>query len=293
MTERQPSQDSRVSTVLGRRLGGELLRLRLAAGLTQGQAAKALTSSTGKVAKMEGGWVPMRDPDIRVLTELYGVSDPATVPHLLELARVDRERRKSKGWWDDFPLLGDVKEYVSLEDAATAIRAWHLTYIPGLLQTPAYTRALRDDLSDPEDPTSVEDFVATRLRRQRRLSADPPLTLNVVIYEAALRHLVGGPVTMAAQLEHLTSMASRSHITVRVLPFSAGALLGMNCNFSVLSFAEPGAMDVVYMELAFTRRWVEGGKEAVQHADLFEKITARALDSSESLALINTIRNDL
>jgi transcriptional regulator with XRE-family HTH domain len=285
VTQGQAMQGNSTSSVLGRRLGGELLKLRTAAGLTQPQAAKVLTASTAKVAKMERGWVPIRDPDIRALCELYGVNDPGVVSSLLELAQVDRERRKSKGWWDDFPSLGDMKEYVNLEDAATTIRAWQLTYIPGLLQTPEYIRALRDDPSEP--------FVEARLRRQRRLDADPPLTLDVVLYEAALRHLVGSPDVMAAQLEHLTTMAGRPHITLRVLPFSAGALLGMNCTFNVLSFAEPGAMDVVYMELAFTRRWVEGGKEAVQHADLFEKITARALDPSDSLSLIDDIRNHL
>jgi hypothetical protein len=242
---------------------------------------------------MEGGWVPVRDPDIRALCDLYGVSDPAVVGELLELARVDRDRRKSKGWWDGFPSLGDMKEYVSLEDAATTIRAWQLTYVPGLLQTPDYIRALRADFPQPDDPSTVERFVSARLRRQRRLDANPPLTLDVVIYEAALRHLVGTPGVMADQLDHLTGMAAKPHITLRVLPFDAGVLHGMNCTFNVLSFAEPGAMDVVYMDLPFTCRWIEGGNQAVQLADLLEKISTRALDPSDSLAFIDTIRNDL
>ncbi|TDC21406.1 XRE family transcriptional regulator [Streptomyces sp. 8K308] len=281
--EKQQPQDNRASTVLGRRLGGELLALRTAAGLNQGQAAKALTASTGKIAKMESGWVPMRDPDIRALCELYGAHDPATVGGLLELARLDRERRKSKGWWDDFPGLGYMNEYVRLEHAAVAIRCWQLVRIPGLLQTPDYVRALKDD----------DAFVAARLARQQRLDSAPPLSLEVVLHEAALRHLVGDRNIMRAQLDHLTAAVERPHVSLRVLSFSAGAMPGLDSAFNVLSFAEPGAMDIVYLDGLFSGRWAEGGKEAVQHVALFERIAGRALSPQDSLALINDIRDEL
>ncbi|WP_328828599.1 helix-turn-helix domain-containing protein [Streptomyces ureilyticus] len=94
--------------------------MRIAVGLTQTHAAKALTASTTKIAKMERGWVPMRAPDVRALCELYGVHDLGTVGGLLELAKVDRERRKAKGWWDDYTIHGVMQEYVALESAATA-----------------------------------------------------------------------------------------------------------------------------------------------------------------------------
>ncbi|MFD5317755.1 helix-turn-helix domain-containing protein [Streptomyces sp. NPDC127098] len=286
MENLQP-RNNRVSTVLGRRLGSELLALRTAAGLNQGQAAKALAASTGKIAKMESGWVPMRDPDIRVLCELYGADDPVLVGGLLELARLDRERRKSKGWWDDFPSLGKMNEYVRLEDAAGSLRSWQLAYVPGLLQTPEYVRALRD--------TTAEDdvVIAARLTRQRRLDSERPPSLLAVVYEAALRHLVGGPEVMRAQLDHLLVATRRPHVTLRVLPFSAGALLGLNCTFNVLSFPEASAMDVVYVEAPFGGRWLEGGKEAVQHVELFEKIAARALSPRDSASLITGIRDEL
>ncbi|AZS75366.1 DNA-binding protein [Streptomyces lydicus] len=283
VTARQATQGNSTTTVLGRRLGGELLRLRTAAGLKQPEAAKALTASTTKVAKMEGGWVPMRDPDIRTLCALYGVTDPALVGGLLELARIDRERRKARGWWNEFPDLGDMQEYVSLESAATAIRAWHLTFMPGLLQTPDYVRALRDD----------EQFVATRMVRQRRLIDDPQLSLHVVIYEAALRSLVGDATVMRGQLEHLTTMARRPNVTVQVLPFSAGSHQGMDGAFNIISFGEPGAMDVVYMEIPFNRLWVEGGKSAAQHDELFERIAQLALSERESHAFITSLSKDL
>ncbi|WP_260326656.1 helix-turn-helix domain-containing protein [Streptomyces sp. TLI_185] len=97
---------NRASTVLGRRLGGELLRLRDAAGKTQQQAADVLNATNSKIVKMERGWVPMRDIEIRALCELYGLDDPEALARLLNLARLDRERRKAKGWWQHAPQAG-------------------------------------------------------------------------------------------------------------------------------------------------------------------------------------------
>ncbi|KWT62116.1 DNA-binding protein [Streptomyces albus subsp. albus] len=283
MQQAQSAQGNRVSTVLGRRLGGELLTLRTAAGLTQSQAARALSASTGKVAKMESGWAPMRDPDIRILCDLYEVEDPTVVGGLLELARVDRDRRKAKGWWSSAPVAPAMREYVSLESAAIAIKTWQIAYVPGLLQSEGYVRALNPD----------EHFVTARLSRQRRLEGDNPLHLRAVIYEAVLRNLVGGPDVMRGQLNHLASMAEKPNVSIRVVPFSAGAKSGIDCGFNILSFAEPGAMDVVYIEIPRTQAWIEGGREAAEHDAMFEKITAHALRECESRTFITSLCKDL
>jgi len=295
VTASQPTQGYSTSTVLGRRLGGELVRLRTASGLTQTHAAKALTASTTKVAKMEGGWVPVRDPDIRALCELYGVRDPGRVGGLLELARVDRERRKAKGWWNDYTIHGVMHEYVTLESAATAIKVWQPAFVPGLLQTPEYVRALRKgptaDVAKSPDPD--EDFIAARLERQRRLSDDPPLSLRVVVYEAVLRNFPGDPATAGGQLEHLSRMAELPSVTLQVFPFSAGTHPGLNGSFNVISFAAPGAMDVVYVEAPFAQRWVEGGNAAAAYDELFEKIAERSLSERESGLFLHNLRKEL
>ncbi|MFE7276658.1 helix-turn-helix domain-containing protein [Streptomyces sp. NPDC057623] len=295
MTASQARQGNSTSSVLGRRLGAELLRLRTAAGFTQPQAAKALSSSTAKVAKMEGGWVPVRDPDIRALCELYGVHDLSAVGGLLELARVDRERRKAKGWWDDFNLPGVMQEYVALESAATTIRAWQPAFIPGLLQTPEYVRALRESPAArmTKSPEPDDKFIAARLARRRRLYDDPPLSLRVVIYEAVLHNFPGSAATATGQLEELLKVADLPSVDLRVFPFSAGTHSGLNGSFNIISFAAPGAMDVVYVEAPFAQRWVEGGQGAAAYDELFEKITERSLDERESVAFLHTLRKEL
>lgn len=292
MTADQPTLGNSTSSVLGRRLGGELLKLRTTSGLTQTQAAKVLSSSITKVTKLERGWVPMRDPDVRALCELYGVRDPRLVGGLLELARIDRERRKAKGWWNDYTTLGDMQEYVSLENAATAVKAWQPAFVPGLLQTPDYVRALRA-ARPAADRTADEEFVAARLARQQRLSDDAPLALRTVIYEAVLRNLPGGAKAAREQLDHLAKMAEQPNVTLLVYPFSAGPHVGLNSAFNVISFAEPGAMDVVYLEIPFTRLWIEGGEGAAAHDELFETIAARSLSERDSVLLLHRLRKEI
>lgn len=295
MTPSQPMQGNSTSTVLGRRLGGELTGLRTSAGLTQTHAAKALTASTTKVAKMEGGWVPVRDPDIRALCELYGVHDPGAVGALLELARVDRERRKARGWWDEFkPALGAMHEYMTLEQAATAIRAWQPAFVPGLLQTPEYARGLR------RDPTAAtakyqgpeKDFIEARMARQRRLHEKCPLHFHAVVYEACLLNLPGDDAAKLGQLEHLAEMAELPNIALRIYPFSAGPHPGMNGSFNIISFAEPGSMDVVYQEIPYTQLWTEGGEAATAYSQLFESIADRSLDEQKSALFIRELAKD-
>ncbi|MFH8747530.1 helix-turn-helix domain-containing protein [Streptomyces rimosus] len=282
MERSQTSQGNRMSTVLGRRLGGELTKHRLAAGLTQGQAAKVISASTGKIARMESGWVPMRDPDIRILCELYEVSDPAAVGGLLELARVDRERRKAKGWWNDAPFSPSMREYAVLENAATAIRTWQLAFIPGLLQAPGYIHAL-----NPND-----HFMTARLARQHRLTDDVPLRLEAVIHETALRSRVGCARVMREQLGHLTRASQQQNVTIRVLPLSAGTLVGMGCGFSLISFAAPGAMDVLYMDLPLHPMWLEGGTAVTTHGELFDGIAEHALSESDSQTFIHSLSKE-
>lgn len=293
MTSSQPMQGHSTSTVLGRRLGGELLKLRTAAGLTQPEAAKTLTASTTKVAKMEGGWVPVRDPDIRALCELYGVDEPTAVARLLELARVDRERRKAKGWWNDLPNIGEMREYVSLESAATSIRTWQICYVPGLLQTPGYVKALVMEGARREHLDGGQSRVEQRAARQHRLADEQPLSLWAVIHESALRHRIGGAEVMREQLTHLLNETRRENITIQVLPLAAGAHVGMSGAFNILSFDAPGSMDVGYTETLLGQLWVEGGEGAAQYDHLFDRLAAQALPERESRTFVATLRKEL
>ncbi|MFF3214787.1 helix-turn-helix domain-containing protein [Streptomyces sp. NPDC002886] len=284
---REP-EGNRVSTVLGRRLGGELSKLRAAAGRTQAQAAAEITATPTKVQKMESGWVPMRDPDIRVLCEFYGVTDPEFVNSLLDLARLDRERRKAKGWWHHVPRVGGLGEYVAMEEVATYIRTWQLALVPGLLQTADYVRAL-GVTSDWTNPDEIEVLVQSRLKRQARLWGEKPVGFHAVLWEAALRQQIGGPDVMRAQLDHLAEMARLPHIHVQVLPFRAGAHHAAGGAFNVLSFAGPGALDVGYAEGIASTVWAEGAEASGEYTRTFERVARLSLAPQASIDLIEAI----
>lgn len=293
MAGTNPDRGTSVSTVLGRRLGGELLRMREENELRQIHAAEALTASVAKVAKMERGLVPMRDPDVRALCHLYEESDANVVARLLDLAKADRDRRKAKGWWNQYPQLSAQIEYFALEDIATEVRTWQLSFIPGLLQTPDYARALAVGNGAWEDLDEIEVFVEARMARQARLTGDRPLQLWAVLHEGVLRQLVGGRDVMRGQLERLLEATQSPNVKLQVLPYNAGAHPGMTSAFTVVSFAEPGALDVVQADTPSTKVWLESETEAARHNTIFDRITRLGLSRHSSAGLIDGIRKEM
>ena len=293
MAGRDPNRGKTITTVLGRRLGGELLRMREACDLRQPHAAEALTASVTKVAKIERGQVPLRDPDVRALCHLYGETDEAVIRKLLALAKADRDRRKVQGWWNQYPQLKEQMEYVALEDIATELRMWQLTFIPGLLQTPDYVRALAVGNGTWANPDEIGPFVEARIARQGRLTGEHPLQLWAVLHEGVLRQLVGGRDVMGAQLEHLLAVAQSPNVRVQVVPFTAGAHPGMTSAFTVVSFAEPGALDLVQADTLSTKVWLESEADAARHNEVFGRIARLALTQEDSLRLIDSALKEM
>ncbi|MEU3740112.1 helix-turn-helix transcriptional regulator [Streptomyces sp. NPDC032198] len=284
---------TRASTVLGRRLGGDLLRLRNAAGKTQQQAAESINATGTKIVKMERGWVPMRDPDIRVLCEFYGLEDRKAVVRLLELAKLDRERRRAKGWWRHTPAPGGMPEYIAMEQAASHIRNWQSSLVPGLLQTPEYTRTLGVSEGFWEDPDDIERGVEIKQKRQQRLFGERPLRLYAVVWEAALRQQIGGPTVMSAQLERLLELAELPHVHLQVLPFRAGAHPCIAGPFSIVSFEEADALDVVQSDTVSGMAWVENEAECHTYSDRFDRTARLSLAPRDSTALIAGLRKEM
>jgi transcriptional regulator with XRE-family HTH domain len=284
---------NRTSTVLGRKLGSELLLLRDAAGKTQRQAGDAINASNSKIVKMEQGWVPMRDPDIRALCAYYDVAD-RDVTRLLDLARLDRERRRARGWWQHSPHPGTLSEYLALEDAASRVRTWQLSLVPGLFQTAEYARSLAvsEGAGTWEDPDDIERLVEIRMRRQERLREERPLRVYAIVWEAALRQLIGGTDIMRAQLEHLLEVAKLSNVRLQVLPFRAGGHPCIPGSFSIISFAEAEAVDVVHADTIASTVWVEDAGESVTYSMFFERTARLSLAQRDSVLLIDAIRQE-
>jgi transcriptional regulator with XRE-family HTH domain len=120
------------STVLGRRLGDELRRLREAAGLTTVQAAGALDCTKGEISRIENGRVAVRVPDLTALMEACGVGDPEVRERLGALARRANRRRRGSCWHQYGSVLGDTyRDYIEMEPLCDGIRTFQGPAGPG------------------------------------------------------------------------------------------------------------------------------------------------------------------
>jgi transcriptional regulator with XRE-family HTH domain len=280
---RGPTARRREFTVRARELGALLRELRNQQGLTVEQVAAELLCSPSKVSRMETGQRGATARDIRDLCALYGVSDPAEQARMTRLAA----EGKQQGWWQSYEL-DYFATYVGLEQDATAIKQYQSTTMPGLLQTPDYVRAMADVLIPAVSPERADELVEVKRRRQSRLATEPSLPLSVVLDEAVLHRVVGGPVTMAAQLEHLVEVTKIHNVTVQVIPYIAGAHPAMDSTFTILQFARPVA-SVVYVEGLVGWLYIELAQDIARYEQVFDRLCDIALNPKESIELIANV----
>jgi len=282
-------QDTGSPAVGRRRLAQELRRLRSAAGLTIFEVADRLECSAGKVSRIETGAVGVRVQDVRDMLDLYGVSGTQR-EDLVDLVRLARQR----AWWNDYTdvVPADSARFYGLEDGAAAIQQHSVALIPGLLQTPAYARALISAAAGVPAEV-IERRIELRLRRQRLLARPQPPRLHVLLDEAALHRLVGGPEVMAGQLDHLVEVAGLPDVRLQVLPFTVGAYSAVGVAFTVFGFADPADPQVVYLEQFTRNTLLERAEEADRYTAAFAGAANQALDPGRSVALVSQLAGSL
>ena len=266
-------------TVRRRELGALLRALRNDRGLTVDQVATALLCSPSKVSRMETGQRGATPRDIRDLCDLYQLTDPAQRDRLAQLAA----EGKQQGWWQSYEL--DFATYVGFEQATVSIKHFACMTVMGLLQTPAYARAMHQAGFQDFESERIEALVAVRSRRQAILDRQPPLRLHVVLDEATLHRAVGGPRVMAEQLGRMVELAEWPNITIQVIPFSRQAHPAMDSNFSILEFEE-SAPNLVYVEGLVGWLYLERPQDLVRHYMVFERLCEMALSPKESMDFI-------
>jgi transcriptional regulator with XRE-family HTH domain len=267
-------------TVRRRRLSGELRRLRDQAQLTIDDVAEKLACSASKISRIETGHVSVTPRDTREMLKLYGV-EPNQLEALVQLAK---EARK-KGWWHSYNEVF-TGAFVGLEAETSSLRAYQALLIPGLLQTEDYMRAVIRAARPDATEAHVEKRVKARLARQRLLTDLDPPRYWAVIDEAVLCRTVGGPKVMHAQLNWLIARASLPHVTIQVLPFSAGAHAGMEGPFLILGFPEQADPDVVYVDNTTTGIYLEEPAEILRYTLMFDHLRAAALAPDDTLTRI-------
>ncbi|MGH4019860.1 MAG: helix-turn-helix domain-containing protein [Pseudonocardiaceae bacterium] len=269
-------------TIRRLQLGMELRRLREAAGKSQEDAAKWLGIRAASVSRIETGKQRASLAYLRLLLQLYSVGSP----HVEALERLLREASQ-RGWWAAYGSTVPkwFEDYAGMETAAAEQWAYEAEYVPGLLQTPGYIRAIRLSVKPDASEDELRRAVDLRQARQARLVAADPLTLRVVINEAVIRRLVGGPEVMGEQLRHVAELSEQENITVQVLPFDIGAHPGMLGTFALLKFDDQ-PLDKVFIEIDGAALYLEKPDEIQRYTATYQRCATLALDTAASTTLI-------
>jgi transcriptional regulator with XRE-family HTH domain len=279
-------------TVLRMLLGGQLRKLREAAGITPDQAGYEIRASRSKISRLEHGRVSFKERDVADLLSLYGVADSGQRRHLMMLA----ERANDTGWWARYDdVLPDWFEtYVGLEQATSLIRTYELQFVPGLFQTEDYARAVTVLGHRAAPAEEIERRVSLRLKRQEILSrAEPVPKVWAVIDESALRRPLGGREVMRTQLRHLIEVTESPQVTLQIMPFDRGGHSAAGGSFAILRFADSDLPDIVYIEQLTGALYLDRPEELDHYREVMNSLSAEAETPAESMrqltSLIETI----
>ena len=270
-----------------RKLGAELRTLRTGTGLTSGEAARLVGWHQSKVSRIETGASGVKPADVRLLLDAYGVRDRQLRELLLMLAGSDEAGGRNR-WWHAYRgiLPPTYRDFISLESQASGMRTLETTVVPGLLQTPEYARAVTRAAVEGVDEERLDALVEVRLARQDVLRSDPPLALSAVLDEAVLRREVGGPEVMARQLARLVEAACLPQVRLQVLPFGAGAHVGLTGPFVIFSFPSTSDLDVVVLDQLTSSLYLERKEDLKAYSKAFKALQVHALSPEDSLDYI-------
>jgi hypothetical protein len=240
---------------------------------------------------MEMAEVALKIPYVQLLLRAYGVPE-AEAEGFVQLA----EDANKPGWWQRFHdvLPGWFSMYVSLEGAAALIRAYEPHFVPGLLQTEDYARAVMH--SGALGATSAEDIerhVALRMERQGLLGRSDAPRFWVIMDETALRRPVGGPRVMRAQIDRLLEAVERPNITLQVAEFATGPHAGTYGPFVLFRFAVPELPDMVYSEYLTGAVYLDARPEVASHLEVMDRMAAQAATAQRTKDLLRSVRKEL
>jgi transcriptional regulator with XRE-family HTH domain len=290
-TAEQESGTAGGPTVRRMLLGGQLRRLREAKGVSRVDAGWAIRSSESKISRIELGKVGFKERDIADLLTLYGVTDANEREALLTLA----QEANKPGWWQPYGDLipNWLQNYLDLEAAATVIRTYEVQYVPGLLQTEAYARAVIMLGFGSAGAAEIDRRVGLRMARKQLLTrADPP-QLWAVMDEAALRRPIGGTDVMRAQIEALIDASSVLNVRLQVIPFRAGGHAGAGGAFSLLRFPDPDLPDVVYIEHLTGALYLDRREDVDHYAEAVGRLFIEAEPLTRTKEILRAAARDI
>jgi len=270
-------------------LGRRLQELREAAGLKREEAARVLRVAPATVRRMETAEVALKIPYVQVLLTTYGVADDEAET-FVALA----EEANEPGWWQRYhDVLPDwFSMHVSLEGAARMIRSYEPHFVPGLLQTEEYARAvLEAGTVGQTGAEAIDRHVALRMKRQTLLTRENPPHLWVIMDETALLRPVSirGEV-MRDQMDRLLEWVELDHVTLQVAEFAAGPHPGTYTSFALFRFAERELPDIVYSEYVTGALYLDAREEVALHLEVLDHMSAHAASAERTKEILREFR---
>ncbi|MGW0711660.1 helix-turn-helix domain-containing protein [Streptomyces sp. NPDC002643] len=270
-------------------LGKRLQELREAAGLKREEAARVLRVAPATVRRMETADVALKIPYVQVLLTTYGVGE-RDVAEFVKLA----EDANKPGWWQRFhDILPDwFSLYVSLEGAASLIRQYEPHFVPGMLQTEDYARAVMEAGTVGQmGPEAIDRHVSLRMARQKLLTRENPPHLWVIMDETALLRPVSiHSEVMRDQMDRLLEVTEKDHVILQVAEFSNGPHPGTYAPFGLFRFAEPELPDMVYTEYLTGALYLDSRREVAMHLEVLDHMAAHAASAEETREIIRRYR---
>ncbi|MFI9510092.1 helix-turn-helix domain-containing protein [Nocardia sp. NPDC052566] len=272
-----------VLTVRLRRLAALLFDLREHAELSKEEVSSKTGINVTTLYRIETAQARPQRRTLMAMLDLYGVTEQQRTDAIQLLTDALKPGMSR-------PYEGSLSEvyaaYINFESEALSARHYQTSYIPGLLQTEQYAIAVIDTSMPKVEASVMEHRARARMDRAAVLSKDEPLELWVVMDEAAIRRVVGGPAIMRGQLDRLLQETKRKNVILQILPFDAGAHPGMAGSFTLLDFPDPADPELVYVEGIAGDELIEGHSEIRRYGVIFDQLRAMALSPRDSATLI-------
>ena len=266
-------------------LGARMRRFREASGITCADAGYAIRGSHSKISRMELGRTGFKHRDVADLLTLYGVCDQVERDGMFSLA----DHANVPGWLHEYGdvLPSSVETRLELEQYASVIRCYENQFIPDLLQTADYARALIELLHPAAPQSEVARRIGLLTKRQMILREPTSCRLWAIIDEAALRRQPGTAATMRRQLRRLIEIAELPHVSIQVMPFSTGVTAGGA--ITVLRFTEPEIDDAVYLDQFTGALYLTKPADVQHYAQVVDRLCTRAELPAKTSAFLHQL----
>ncbi|MGW2046682.1 helix-turn-helix domain-containing protein [Streptomyces sp. NPDC001858] len=271
------------------RLAVELRRLREAAGLKAREAAALLGVSSTQINQIEYGQSGVSEKRLRSLAAHYACMDEAFIDALVVMA-TDRTR----GWWEEYRgrLPSAFLDLAELEHHAVHRYDVEFLYIPGLLQTEDYARAIFS-YRVPELPYGdLELRVRHRMDRKVAIEGADPIPYQAVIHESALRIRVSDRAASRVQLTQLLELSEADQVTVRVIPFDLDRFAGAASAMVYAGGIVP-KLDTALRDTPHGTAYMDSEAQLGALRTLFRKVEAASLNPKRSRDFIHRLAKEL